>query len=152
MWKVIGLLLGILPFFLLIHLGFSIYVARQARTRGYVYWHWVIGAFMSNSIVFAIMLALLPDQSLESRRQAKKKVLGEQLRKSQSVPIASPIAGSVRNTSIGDMTTMDPEKIGVQMSIGDQATYLPSLDRSIGGAPTQANPFDRSIGDQQTNL
>ena len=152
MWKLVAFLLGILPFLLLIHLFFVIYVARQARTRGYPYWEWVIAGFMSNSIVFAILLALLPDQSLESRRQEKKRILEERLRQRQSIPVASNIVGSVQNTSIGDMATLDLEKIGMQQSIGDQATRLPFTDRSIGDAATQANPFDRSIGDQQTNL
>ena len=154
MWMIIALAATAIPIFLVIHLGFVIYVARQARQRGYSYWNWVLAGFMSNSIVFAVMLALLPDQSLDSRRKAKKELLNDKLRqrKERTSMETVKLTGAVLNTSIGDMATMDPEKIGMEHSIGDQATRLPLRERSLGDAATQVNPFDRSLGEQEKNL
>ena len=97
--------------------------------------------FMSHSIVFAVMLALLPDQSLDSRRKEKTDLLNGKLRqrKAQTDIETVKFTGAVRNTSIGDMATMDPEKMGLEQSIGDEATRLPRPDRSLDDAATQVN-------------
>ncbi len=154
MWSLMAIVFTIIPIFLGIHLAFVMYVARQAKQRGYSYWNWVLAGFMSNSIVFLVLLALLPDQSLDSRRKEKKDLLNAKLgqRKSQSNSDTVKFTGAMRNTSVGDMATIDPEKIGLEQSISDQATRLPIRDRSIGDAATQNNPFGRSLGDQETNL
>ncbi len=144
----------IIPIFVGIHLAFVMVVARQAKQRGYSYWNWVLAGFMSNSIVFLVLLALLPDQSLDSRRKEKRELLTAKLRqrKTQANYDTVKFTGAMRNTSLGDMATIDPEKIGLEQSISDQATQLPLPDRSIGDAATQFNPFGRSLGDQETHL
>ncbi len=154
MWNLMAIVFTIIPIFLGIRIFFAMYVARQAKQRGYSYWNWVLAGFISNSIVFLIMLALLPDQSLVSRRKEKKELLNAKLkqRKAQAEIDTVGFTGVMRNTSVGDMATMDPEKIGLQQSIGDQATRQPLHDRSLRDAATQVNPFDRSLGDQETSL
>lgn len=156
MWNVIAVIATMLPIFIFIHLFFAMYVAKQAKQRGYSIWNWVIVGFLSNSIVFAMMLALMPDKSLEARRKEKKDLLKVKLQHRKAHVETVKFTNAMRNTSIGDMATMDPEKIGLEQSIGDQATRMPGFERSIGDAATRVSPLDRSIGrsigDQETNL
>lgn len=124
MWKPIAVIVAMIPLVLIIHLFFAMFVAKQAKQRGYSYWSWLAVGFLSNSIVFAMMLALIPDKSLEARRKAKKDLLKEKLLHRQTQVVSPQFAGAVRTTSIGDMATLDPEKMGMEGSIGDQATQM----------------------------
>ena len=154
MWSLIAIVITIIPIVLGIHLVFTMYVARQAKQRGYSYWNWVLAGFMSNSIVFLVILSLLPDRSLDHRRKEKKELLNAKLRqrKAQSKTETVGFIGVIRNTSIGDMATIDPEKIGLDQSLGDQETRKPLRDPSLGDAATQVNPFDRSLGNHETKM
>lgn len=158
-------LLGVSPVILVIHFAFGNYIAKQAGSRGYSYWEWVITCFFTSSLVFAVFLALLPDRSLERRRNEKKKLLQAKMRMRRKVPVQLEIRGANINTSLGDMATMDPEKLGqngnaFDRSIGDQATCMPVQDRSLGDAdtymPTHETSHeprvDQSLGDQATRM
>lgn len=126
--------------FLVIYVYLMHYVARQARERGYSYWQWMILGLLGNSIICAVLLALLPDRSLEARRHALRNGLTEKLRTRRGLSLVTSLSGVV-HTSIGDMATMDPEKLGASM--GDQPTSLGNMEQT---------PSDRqqSLGDQAT--
>lgn len=116
------------------------YVAVQAKQRGYTYWQWLVLGLLGNSIIFAVLLALLPDRSLEARRQVKRDLLAEKLRARKCPFPTMTTAGGIVQTSVGDMATIDPEKLGVSM--GDQPTSLGNMDRSLGDQATHAPDND----------
>ncbi len=150
MGTIVGIVMSLFSIFLVIHLVFVNYVAKQARERGYRYWEWLVAGFLSNSIVFAIMLALLPDRSLEKRRSEKRALLLEKLRHRQLGATPHGLAGTKLHTSLGDMATFDPERLGMAQSIGDQETCQPIDELSLGHASTRTHLLGRSVGDQET--
>ncbi len=143
MWQIIGYLSAMVLIALLIHSLFVIYVARQASDRGFQFWQWMVAGILSNSIVFVIILSLLPDKSVEQKREAKRKLLREKLTRRRANFEDIPYANLSLDTSIGDMATFDPERMGM-MSIGDQATQMPVFNRSLDDAPTQLGAFEKS--------
>jgi hypothetical protein len=155
MWHLIALVGSVLSVVLVIHGIMMFYVAKQAKTRGYSFWQWMIAGFLSHSLVFVVMLGLMPDRSLESRRLEKKKLLQGKLRSRRITNGNAITVGAILNTSIGDMATMDLERMGMQQSIGDQATAMPAseqLNTSFSDASTRVRPFNQSIADQDTKL
>jgi hypothetical protein len=149
LFSILKVVLPIALPFLAIYVMVMHYVAKQAQARGYSYWNWMLLGLLGNSIIFVVLLALLPDRSLDSRRLAKKKVLADQLRSRPRLPNAA-ISPVVVHTSMGDMATFDPERIG--FSVGDQPTSFGVGQPSSGGQATDQPAVDTSMGDQATRL
>lgn len=144
--------LSFLSIFFVIHLGFVHYISKQAQNRGYSYWQWALGGLFSSSLILAVLLALLPDMSLEEKRRAKRELLSRKLKRRRELPVQPEIRGHMLQTSLGDMATFDPEKIAAMVSLGNHPTIDPRLQRSIGDEVTRMPAMDQSIGDQAARL
>ena len=158
--EVIATILSAISIFLLIHTALAIYIALQASRRGYSFWSWFLAGFLSNVILFAILLAMLPDRSLIRRRQEHLELLRKGMQGSRALASNSLLQVPANRPVVEDMATFLPSQrlSAFDASLGDQATSNPSWNRSIGDeqtqCPTDGANFKRadSIGDEKTVL
>ncbi len=153
-------ILSAISVFLLIHTALAIYIAKQAARRGYSFWSWFLAGFLSNVILFAILLAMLPDRSLIRRRQEQLEILRKAMQGNRALASNSLLQIPTNQSAMEDMATFLPSqrKGLLDASLGDQATSIPSWHQSIGDDQTQLpqedigdNEADR-IGDERTVL
>lgn len=99
----------------------AVYVARQAKRRGYSFWLWFLANFVTlNPLLVLIVLAVLPD----ARKMAlRRKLLAE---------LEAKLAAGPRPAAA------QPGPAVPACSVGDQVTVMPPHLRSIGDEETRA--------------
>jgi hypothetical protein len=95
-------------------LGLFVYVAWQARRRGYSFWLWLLAGLASlNPLLILLVLAMPPDAHKKALREAEMRALETRLGARPPRP-----AGVAPAASPGDQSTTAP----VSRSVGDEET------------------------------
>ncbi len=109
-FEMLSIILSAISFFLLIHSALAIYIARQAARRGYSFWSWFWAGFLSNVILFAILLAMLPDRSLIRRRQEQLEILRKAMQGNRVLAANSLLQVPGNRPAMEDMATFLPRQ------------------------------------------
>jgi len=98
-------------------LGLFVYVAVQARRRGYSFWLWLLAGLASlNPLLILLVLAMLPDARKKGLREQEMKLLDAKLLTRRAE--APRLTGVVPAGSLGDQSTTAP----APRSVGDEET------------------------------
>ncbi len=113
--------------------------AVQARRRGYSFFVWLAaGILAGNPLFLLVVLGGCPHRKRQALRDQFRTELDAKL-EGATAPIAR-LTGAVRDVSIGDAMTADPQTTGGRpvrdVSLGDVPTFLPD-GRSLGDEPTR---------------
>lgn len=150
---ILSALFAVMSVSMLINAAFAVYIARQAASRGYSFWHWCVGGFLGNVIIFAILLAMLPDRSLVGRREVYREQLRKRLHSRRSLTANALLQVPESSRPVEDMDTFqgETERVSGDRSADDRPVrYRPARDQSVGDQATHIEPLDRSIGDDVT--
>jgi hypothetical protein len=120
-------------------LGMLCAPAVQARRRGYSFFVWLGAGILANNPLFLlVVLGGCPHRKRQALRETYRAELDAKL-EGVTGPMALS-AGVVRDVSVGDAVTADPQTTGGRpardVSLGDAPTYLPD-GRSLGDEPTR---------------
>lgn len=122
-----------------ITLGLLCAPAVQAKRRGYSFFVWLAaGILAGNPLFLLVVLGGCPHRKRQALRDRFRAELDAKL-EGATAPLAR-LVGTVRDVSIGDAATADPQTTGGRpvrdVSLGDVPTFLPD-GRSLGDEPTR---------------